>query len=53
VQAWGLLMRCFPGSFPSKHFDALTLQHYGEAYGLAVQVLEAEEAAARNARRRQ
>lgn len=45
-------MRAFPGCFPPDVFDALTLERYAEAYGLAAEVLEAEAEAAREAMNR-
>jgi hypothetical protein len=47
------MMRAFPGSFPPAVFDALTLDRYGEAYDLAVEVLDGEAEAVRRARRGQ
>ena len=34
-------MRTFPGSFPPAVFDALDLDRYAEAYGLAIEIIEA------------
>lgn len=45
-------MRTFPGCFGPDAFDALTLDRYAEAYGLAVEFLEAEADAAREAMNR-
>lgn len=44
-------MKVFPGSFPGDAFDALELDRYGEAYALALEFLEAEAEAIRNANR--
>lgn len=45
-------MRTFPGSFPPAVFDALDLDRYAEAYGLAIEIIAAEADAAREARER-
>ncbi|SBV94094.1 Rhodospirillum photometricum DSM 122 draft genome sequence (modular protein) [uncultured Alphaproteobacteria bacterium] len=49
VDAWGVMMKAFPGSFPWDAFDRLPLDRYGEAYALAVECLEAEAEAIRAA----
>jgi len=46
------MMRAFPGNFGPEAFDALPLDRYAEAYGMAVEILEAEADAAREARNR-
>jgi hypothetical protein len=43
------MMRAFPGNFGPDAFDGLPLERYTEAYGLAVEFLEAEAEAARKA----
>lgn len=43
------MMKAFPGSFPWDAFDRLPLDRYGEAYGLAVECLNAEAEAVRAA----
>lgn len=47
------MMKAFPGSFGPESFDALTLDRYAEAYGLAVEFLEAEADAVRTANQKQ
>lgn len=42
-------MQAFPGSFGPDVFDSLSLDRYGEAYGLAVEALNAQAEAARRA----
>jgi hypothetical protein len=42
-------MKVFPGSFGPDVFDALDLDRYAEAYGLAVETMEAEAEATRAA----
>ncbi|WP_372395146.1 hypothetical protein ABMY26_06465 (plasmid) [Azospirillum sp. HJ39] len=42
-------MKAFPGNFGPEAFDLLSLDRYAEAFGLAVEVLEAEADAARAA----
>lgn len=42
-------MRVFPGSFGWDAFAALDLERYAAAFGLAVEVAEAEAAAVRKA----
>ena len=42
-------MKVFPGSFPPGVFDALSLDRYGEVYALAVEFLEAEAQAIKEA----
>lgn len=44
-------MRVFPGSFPAPVFDALPLDRYAEAFRLALDHLDAEAEAIREARR--
>jgi len=45
-------MKAFPGSFGPEVFDRLSLDRYAEAFGLAVEVLEAEAEAANEAMNR-
>lgn len=45
------MMRAFPGSFPWDAFDRMPLERYGEAYALALDILEAEAEACRAARK--
>ena len=45
-RAWALLMTVFPGSFPPDVFDQMTLERYAEAFGLALEIQEAQAAAA-------
>lgn len=42
-------MKVFPGSFPGNVFDAMTLEQYGETWAMAVEFLEAEAQARREA----
>lgn len=42
-------MKVFPGSFGPDAFDALSLDRYAEAYALAVEFIEAEAEAVRDA----
>lgn len=42
-------MRAFPGNFSPEVFDRLDLDRYAEAFGMAVEILEAEAEAARAA----
>ncbi|SDE45819.1 hypothetical protein [Rhodospira trueperi] len=44
-------MQAFPGSFPPDVFDALDLDRYAEAYGMAVETLNAQAEAMRTGRR--
>lgn len=42
-------MKTFPGSFPGDVFDRMSLERYGEAYALALEFIEAEREAMREA----
>jgi len=44
-------MKAFPGTFSPDVFDALPLDRYGEVYALAVEFLEAEAQAIKDAQR--
>lgn len=43
------MMKTFPGSFPWNVFNTMPLDAFAEAYALAVEFLEAEAEAIRNA----
>ena len=45
-------MKAFPGNFGPEAFDRLPLDRYAESYALAVEVLEAEAEAMREAMNR-
>lgn len=45
------MAKAFPGAFRWRDLDTMTLEDYGEAYDLAVETLEAEAEAIRNANR--
>lgn len=45
-------MKVFPGNFGPEVFDRLSLDRYAEAFGLAIETLEAEAEAAREASNR-
>lgn len=44
------MMQAFPGSFPWPAFAALPLDVYAESYAMAVEILEAQAEAIREAR---
>ncbi|MBF0169054.1 MAG: hypothetical protein HQL45_15640 [Alphaproteobacteria bacterium] len=44
-----MITKAFPGSLPLEAFDSLPLDRLAELYGLAVQFLEAEAEAIKNA----
>lgn len=52
LTAWGILMKTFPGSFPSDVFDRLSLERFAEAYALAIEFIEAEAQAIKDAQGR-
>ncbi|HVI51514.1 MAG TPA: hypothetical protein VM661_09915 [Candidatus Sulfotelmatobacter sp.] len=43
-------MKTFPGSFPGSEFVNLSLEDYAQAYALAVEFIEAEAEAMKEAR---
>lgn len=45
------MAKAFPGAFRWDAFDRMTLEDYGDAYRLAVETLEAEAEAIREANR--
>lgn len=49
MMAWGIIMKAFPGSFPPKVFNAMSLEELTDTYEMAVQFLQIEADAQRAA----